>query len=101
MRYSFGSAVPSALGILCAVDPRAEALGYCRLCLRHMEEELEGTDLIWLDVGGLADPGDRLRWVDRRLKRGDVVSIKVIEAGSSDKPRERRRPRARGQAPMK
>ena len=46
-----------------------------------------------LDVGGLAsDSGEHLRWVDRKLKRGDVISIRVVEAASADKPRERKRP---------
>lgn len=45
-----------------------------------------------LDVGGLADCGDHLRWQDRKLKRGDVVSIKVVEVDSPDRPRERQHP---------
>jgi hypothetical protein len=45
-----------------------------------------------LDVGGLATSGEHLRWLDRKLKRGDTVSIKVVEVASADKPRERQRP---------
>jgi hypothetical protein len=50
------------------------------------------AEYLRLDVGGLAQSGDHLRWLDRKLKRGDVVSIKVVEADSPDKPRERQRP---------
>jgi len=44
-----------------------------------------------LDVGGLANSGEHLRWLARKLKLGDVVSIKVVEVDSADKPRERQR----------
>lgn len=50
------------------------------------------AEYLRLDAGGLADSGEHLRWLDRRLKRGDVVSIKVVEAHSADEPRERQRP---------
>lgn len=50
------------------------------------------AEYLRLDVGGLADSGEHLRWLDRKLKRGDVLSIKVVEADSADKPRERQRP---------
>ena len=45
-----------------------------------------------LDVGGLADSGEHLRWLDRKLKRGNVLTIKVVEVDSADKPQERQRP---------
>jgi hypothetical protein len=50
------------------------------------------AEYLRLYVGGLANSGDQLRWLDRKLKRGDVVSIKVVEADSPDKPRERQHP---------
>jgi hypothetical protein len=50
------------------------------------------AEYLRLDVGGLADSGEHLRWLDRKLKREDIVSIKVVEIDSADKPRERQRP---------
>ena len=50
------------------------------------------AEYIRLDAGGLANSGEHLRWVDRKIKRGDEVSIKVVEVASADKPRERKRP---------
>jgi hypothetical protein len=52
------------------------------------------AEYLRLDVGGLANSGEHLRWLDRKLKRGDLVSIKVVEVDSVDKPRERQRPNA-------
>src|SRR5437773_1430128 len=51
-----------------------------------------GAEYIRLEAGGLADSGEHFRWVDRKIKRGDEVSIKVVEIASADKPRERKRP---------
>src|SRR5436190_17238569 len=50
------------------------------------------TEYLRLDAGGLADSGEHLRWVDRKIKRGDQVSIKVVEVASADRPRKRKRP---------
>ncbi len=50
------------------------------------------AEYLRLDVGGLADSGEHLRWLDRKLRRGDVVSIKVVEVDSADRARERQRP---------
>ncbi len=50
------------------------------------------AEYLRLDVGGLADSGEHLRWLDRKIRRGDVVSIKVVEADFPDKPRKRKRP---------
>ena len=49
------------------------------------------AEYLRLDAGGLAHSGEHLRFLDRKLKRGDVVSIKVVEIASPDKPRERQR----------
>jgi hypothetical protein len=48
-------------------------------------------EFLRLDIGGLA-AGEHLRWVDRSVKRGDAVIIKVVEVDAADKPRERQRP---------
>ena len=57
----------------------------------RVEEELR------LRVGGLISPDDEhVRWLDRDLKVGDEVSIRVAEDGRVDRPRSReRRDRAR------
>jgi hypothetical protein len=47
------------------------------------------ADYLRLDVGGLAASGEHLRWLDRKLRRGDAVTIKVVEVDSTDRPRER------------
>ena len=50
------------------------------------------AEYLRLDAGGLADSGEHLRWAERKLKRGDEVTVKVVEVASADKPRERKRP---------
>ena len=50
------------------------------------------AECLRLDAGGLADSGEYLRWVDRKIKRGDEVSIKVVEVAFADKPQERQLP---------
>jgi hypothetical protein len=50
------------------------------------------AEFLTLDAGGLSSSGEHLRWVGRKIKRGDEVSIKVVEVASADKPRERKRP---------
>jgi len=48
-----------------------------------------------LDVGGyVPDSREHLRWVDRKLKPGDSVTVKIVKAESVDKPRERQRTNA-------
>jgi hypothetical protein len=46
-----------------------------------------------LDIGGI-DGGSRehVRWLDRKIKRGDIITIKVVETNAATKPRERERP---------
>lgn len=48
-------------------------------------EELE------LQVGGMVEKGDHASWVDRRLKTGDKVTLRVIDAASPLPPLERHR----------
>ena len=45
-----------------------------------------------LHVGGLISPaGEHVRWLDRELKVGDEVRIRVAEDGRVDRPRSRQR----------
>jgi hypothetical protein len=51
-----------------------------------LEEELR------LHVGGLISPaGEHVRWLDRMLRVGDEISIRVAEDGHVDRPRTRER----------
>ena len=65
------------------------------LCWRGPQAYTKGgppvAEFIRLDAGGLDGSGEHLRWLDRKVKRGDEVSIRVVEVASADKPRERRR----------
>ncbi len=45
-----------------------------------------------LDVGGLANSGEHLRWINRKLRCGDTLTVKIVESVATDKPRERKRP---------
>ncbi len=45
-----------------------------------------------LDVGGLTALREDVRWIDRKIKSGDMVTIKVVEAPKADKPRKRKHP---------
>ncbi|HYG22615.1 MAG TPA: hypothetical protein VEH04_07535 [Verrucomicrobiae bacterium] len=54
------------------------------------------SEYIKVDVGGLAGSGEHLWWVERNLKRGEVVAIKVVETDRVDKPRKRQRPDPKG-----
>src|SRR5437868_4536428 len=58
----------------------------------HQKDGPAIAEYLRLDVGGLADSGEHLRWLDRKLKRGDVASIKVVEVDSAGEPKERQRP---------
>ena len=49
------------------------------------------AEILDLNVGALADSGEHLRWVNRKLKRGDMITIKVVEVPCVDKPRQRER----------
>ena len=51
----------------------------------------DGRDELALSVGGLITPkGEYVRWVGRRrLRSGDEVNVKIIDAQSADSPRER------------
>ena len=78
------------------------SLGVLSACLSwrgpqvHKKGKRPIAEYLRLDAGGLADSGEHFRWVDRKIKRGDEVSIKVVEVASADKPRERQRPNPAG-----
>jgi hypothetical protein len=76
-------------------------LGVLTACLayRGAQPYEEGgppvSEYIRLDVGGyVPDSREHLRWRERKLKPGDSVTLKVVKAGSVDKPRERKRTNA-------
>ncbi|HYL74549.1 MAG TPA: hypothetical protein VEU96_10110 [Bryobacteraceae bacterium] len=51
-----------------------------------------GMNELYLRVGGLISPTmEHVRWTRRRLKTGDEVRVKIIESGSTDRPRKRYR----------
>jgi hypothetical protein len=57
-----------------------------------------GRDMLSLSVGGLiSSKAEHVRWLEaRRLRKGDEIQIKIIEAESADSPqrRDRRNPAA-------
>jgi hypothetical protein len=50
------------------------------------------AEYLRLDVGGLAQSGEQLRWLERKLKRGDLLDIKVVEVACADEPWRRQHP---------
>ena len=49
-------------------------------------------DDLWLDIGGLISTTDEhVRWRSARLKVGDEIRVRIIEADSVDRPRKRER----------
>ena len=66
------------------------------LCWRGTQPYKKGgptvAEYLRLDVGGIPDrSGEHVRWVGRKVRHGDVISIKITEVASVDKPRERER----------
>ena len=52
---------------------------------RRFKEELE------LGVGGIGKRNDEhLEWLQRKLRIGDEISIRIIQQATADKPRKRR-----------
>jgi DNA-directed RNA polymerase subunit E'/Rpb7 len=52
-----------------------------------------GKEALHLHVGGLVTPTEEhIRWVDRKLKVGDEVRIRIVKEAPVDHPRSRRRP---------
>jgi hypothetical protein len=61
----------------------------------------DGRDELQLGVSGLECPsGDHLTWTLRRLRAGDEISVRIVEAGAASRPRHRtpRDPAAERQA---
>jgi hypothetical protein len=52
----------------------------------------KGRGDLFLTVGGLVSPvGEHVNWVRQDLAVGDVITVKIVEASSSDVPRSRKR----------
>ena len=52
----------------------------------------KGTGDLFLTVGGLVSPvSEHVSWVKEDLHVGDVITVKIVEASSTDTPRERTR----------
>jgi len=52
----------------------------------------KGAGDLFLSVGGLVSPvSEQVRWIKQDLSVGDVITIKVVEASSTDTPSERER----------
>jgi hypothetical protein len=73
-------------------------LGVLSTCLAWQASQPEGqtsaavVEHLRLEVGGLAESGEHFRWIDRKVKRGDILTIKVVRAALVDNPRKRDRP---------
>ena len=51
----------------------------------------KGQGELYLRVGGLINrPHQHVHWLSRRLRRGDKVSIRIIEADVADRPKRQR-----------
>ena len=44
-----------------------------------------------LHVGGMVDRSDHVDWLDRELKQGDVVTIRIVDSDQPSPPMARRR----------
>src|SRR5215468_6357800 len=63
--------------------------------LRNPKERRLRRKELNLGVGGLVSGSDEFReWLERDLRVGDEVTIRIIETATVDKPRKRRRMRA-------
>lgn len=52
----------------------------------------KGAGDLFLSVGGIVGPvSEHVKWVKQDLSVGDVITIKVVEASSSDAPSKRER----------
>ena len=53
-------------------------------------KELDNEEEISLSVGGLSSLTDEhVRWYDESVKRGDEITIRILDAGNFDEPYER------------
>lgn len=44
-----------------------------------------------LQVGGMLDRSDHVSWLEREMRRGDVVTIKIVDSEQTTEPATRRR----------
>jgi hypothetical protein len=52
----------------------------------------KGSGDLFLTVGGLVSPvSEHVSWVKQDLQVGDVITVKIVEASSTDTPRKRTR----------
>jgi hypothetical protein len=72
--------------LCCAGIENAAVLDVIVNHVKHNEERDE-----WIDVGGLTNAGEFVKWANRPLGAGDEIRIKVLESNSADEPRERKR----------
>ena len=50
----------------------------------------KGTGVVHFEVGGLISPvSEHVRWMTQDVSVGDVITIKIVEASSTDPPSER------------
>ena len=43
-------------------------------------------DEIDLDVGGMVDRSDHVKWLQRNMRRGDVVTIRIVDSDEAAEP---------------
>lgn len=48
-------------------------------------------DELDLDVGGMVDRSDHVRWLQRDMRRGDVVTIRIMDSDEAAEPGTRER----------
>jgi len=74
--------------------PAVLTTAVCWVLRNPAERRLRRKELN-LGVGGMVSRSDEFRdWVQRELRVGDEVTIRIIESTTVDKPRKRRRMRA-------
>jgi len=48
-------------------------------------------DELDLDVGGMVDRSDHVKWLQRNMRRGDVVTIRIVDSDEAAEPATRER----------
>lgn len=84
---ALGTAGADDLSVLSAIITAVGKLGANSRGARHREDHYD----VELTVGGLTSraeglPDEHLDWIERTLKPGDVVTVKVLEASIADAP---------------
>jgi len=49
-------------------------------------------EAIHLRVGGIVDPDEHVTWLSETLRKGDRITIEILEAENGDEPRRREKP---------